>query len=410
MDLLTKRKSNLFFIGITEIFECFCRYGVKIFLIFYLTESLQITHDIASKYMHVFAILIVLLMLPSGIVTDFIFKQEKAVMFGFAIAASGCFLLIIDSIIFFFISIVLISLGLGFIKPNLYILTGRLFQKNEVRRDIGFLFFYFTVNIGGFISPFAFSSLRQFGWDFYFIISGLIMLVGMATFFFVSKSFDLREKDWYKNERNLKPQHVHYNRILLLIIFFIIAQLLFASSVIDNIGTYFALNKPGLFKIGDWRIPKTIIMTLSVYFYLPVMIIMAIYWYFVKIPKSLKRIGLSFIFFSIGLLIIIPAYFNDNYVLPCFVGMSLFAAFGELFFVSVAISYITRISPIKYSSTIIVTYLVISHFIPSLGEFFPKGEKFLVPSLIFTFVLTGIIGISILFTKKHIHKLAYGIE
>ena len=48
----------------------------------------------------------------------------------------------------FYLALALIVVGVGFLKPNISTIVGKLYHKNDPRRDSGFTIFYMGINIG----------------------------------------------------------------------------------------------------------------------------------------------------------------------------------------------------------------------------------------------------------------------
>ena len=48
----------------------------------------------------------------------------------------------------FYLSLALIIMGVGFLKPNISTIVGRLYPENDPRRDSGFSLFYAGINLG----------------------------------------------------------------------------------------------------------------------------------------------------------------------------------------------------------------------------------------------------------------------
>ena len=57
------------------------------------------------------------------------------------------------SVAMFFVSMVLIVLGTGLLKPNVSSIVGDIYSQEDDRRDAGFSIFYMGINLGAFISP-----------------------------------------------------------------------------------------------------------------------------------------------------------------------------------------------------------------------------------------------------------------
>ena len=78
-----------------------------------------------------------------------------------------------------------------FFKPNISTLLGNLYNKDEFKanKDAGYNIFYMGINIGAFVCNFVAAYMRNnWGWNWAFIVAGIGMLVGVATFIAGSKT------------------------------------------------------------------------------------------------------------------------------------------------------------------------------------------------------------------------------
>lgn len=158
---------TLFF---TEMWERFSYYGMRAFLILFLAApeelggmGMFIVKDGASEasaaagaIVGMFGASVYLLGLPGGWIADRFLGQRKAVMFGGAGIAIGNGILAIpgaDSL--FYVGLVAIALGTGFLKPNISSLVGQLYPAGDARRDSGYTIYYMGINIGAAIAPLA---------------------------------------------------------------------------------------------------------------------------------------------------------------------------------------------------------------------------------------------------------------
>ena len=83
----------------------------------------------------------------------------------------------------FFLSISLIVMGVGFLKPNISSLVGQLYKDRDPRRDSGFQLYYFGINMGSFWAAILCGFLgNKFGWWAGFGLAGLGMLTGLVWF------------------------------------------------------------------------------------------------------------------------------------------------------------------------------------------------------------------------------------
>ncbi|MGK0388552.1 MAG: dipeptide/tripeptide permease, partial [Maribacter sp.] len=85
------RKWSVFILSVIGSLERFSFYGMRMLLIFYLFESgsIDFSSDSSMLVISLFALFIAVLPLPMGLLTDFIFKQERSVVIGSVISLIG---------------------------------------------------------------------------------------------------------------------------------------------------------------------------------------------------------------------------------------------------------------------------------------------------------------------------------
>ena len=83
----------------------------------------------------------------------------------------------------FYFSLALIVMGVGFLKPNISTIVGRLYPQDDPRRDSGFTLFYMGINLGAFASALVCGWLGETrGWHYGFGAAGVGMLIGLGVF------------------------------------------------------------------------------------------------------------------------------------------------------------------------------------------------------------------------------------
>ncbi len=147
--------STLFF---TEMWERFSYYGMRAFLILYMTAPVDRRRARASP-------------MPaprrstgptpgahgaprsSAAGRRRLLGQYRSVLLGGIIIAAGHFTLAFKALPFFYTGLALIVIGTGLLKPNVSTLVGSLYPPGDTRRDAGFSIFYMGINLGAFIGP-----------------------------------------------------------------------------------------------------------------------------------------------------------------------------------------------------------------------------------------------------------------
>jgi POT family proton-dependent oligopeptide transporter len=87
-----------------------------------------------------------------------------------------------------YLSLALITMGVGFLKPNISTIVGRLYSANDPRRDSGFSLFYAGINLGALFASLVCGYLGEtYGWRYGFGAAGIGMLVGLGMFLWGQK-------------------------------------------------------------------------------------------------------------------------------------------------------------------------------------------------------------------------------
>ncbi|RYZ80710.1 MAG: MFS transporter, partial [Moraxellaceae bacterium] len=88
----------------------------------------------------------------------------------------------------FYLALTLIVVGVGFLKPNISVIVGKLYPENDPRRDSGFTIFYMGINVGSFIATITCGWLGEtYGWKYGFGLAAIGMAFGLCTFLWGQK-------------------------------------------------------------------------------------------------------------------------------------------------------------------------------------------------------------------------------
>jgi POT family proton-dependent oligopeptide transporter len=88
----------------------------------------------------------------------------------------------------FYFALALIVMGVGYLKPNISTIVGKLYSQDDPRRDGGFTIFYMGINIGSFAATLLCGWLGEtFGWRYGFGAAGIGMIIGLITFTYGQK-------------------------------------------------------------------------------------------------------------------------------------------------------------------------------------------------------------------------------
>src|SRR5204862_4335187 len=129
--------STLFF---TEMWERFSYYGMRALLILFMTASvatggLGFDTATAGAIYGLYTSMVYMTTLPGGWIADRLIGQRRAVLYGGIIIASGHFLMAFSALTTVYVGLFLIVIGTGRLKGNVSVIVGRLYSKEDIRRD-----------------------------------------------------------------------------------------------------------------------------------------------------------------------------------------------------------------------------------------------------------------------------------
>ena len=159
---------GLYILFFTEMWERFSFYGMKALLIFYLTKYHLFSDGSGNLLIGSYAALVYAVPVIGGFIADRYLGFRKAIVFGGVLLVLGHLGMAYEgnaatqsmtgeiirdevALQFFYFSLALIILGVGFLKANISSLVGELYEFGDKRRDSGFTIFYMGINLGSFL-------------------------------------------------------------------------------------------------------------------------------------------------------------------------------------------------------------------------------------------------------------------
>jgi POT family proton-dependent oligopeptide transporter len=191
----TSHPAGFWFIFWGELAERSCYYGMRAILFLYMTSQLNFTDDNAQSINYLFIAACYFLPLLGGYIADNFFGKYWTIV-GFSLPyILGQLLLCFDSgqilgiepRYFLFVSLALLAMGSGVIKPNISTLMGLTYDQyrpgqTQLRSD-AFSFFYMAINIGSFLSSFTMPGLRNhYGYHVAFMLPAVLMVLALSLF------------------------------------------------------------------------------------------------------------------------------------------------------------------------------------------------------------------------------------
>jgi POT family proton-dependent oligopeptide transporter len=188
----------------TEMWERFSFYGMKALLLLYLLKHHLFTDNAGYDVLGAYGGLVYCIPVFGGMLADRYHGMRKAVIFGGLLLVLGHAGMAIEgnaahviggqvvrdegALRAFYFSLALIIMGVGFLKPNISTIVGKLYAEDDPRRDSGFSLFYAGINLGALFASIVCGYLGQtLGWSYGFGAAGIGMLLGLGQFIWGQK-------------------------------------------------------------------------------------------------------------------------------------------------------------------------------------------------------------------------------
>ncbi len=175
--------TGLYILFGTEMWERFSYYGMRALLVLYLVDHHGWQPEQSSGVYKWYTSLVYLTPLFGGFLADRYLGLRASIITGGVLMAIGHFLMAFEPLPMFYAALAFLIAGNGFFKPNISTLVGKMYKKDDDRRDGAFTIFYMGINLGAFLSPLVCGWLRKnYGFHFGFGAAGVGMVVGLVTF------------------------------------------------------------------------------------------------------------------------------------------------------------------------------------------------------------------------------------
>ncbi|HEX7600186.1 MAG TPA: peptide MFS transporter, partial [Polyangiaceae bacterium] len=174
---------GLYFLFGTEMWERFSYYGMRALLVLYLVEHHGWQPEQSSGVYKWYTSLVYLTPLIGGFLADRFLGLRASIIAGGVLMAIGHFLMAFEPLPIFYTALAFLIAGNGFFKPNISTLVGKMYTRDDERRDGAFTIFYMGINIGAGLSPIICGWLREHkGFHWGFGAAGVGMCIGLLTF------------------------------------------------------------------------------------------------------------------------------------------------------------------------------------------------------------------------------------
>ncbi|PTM04075.1 MAG: MFS transporter [Bacteroidetes bacterium] len=426
---------GLYVLFFTEMWERFSYYGMRAILVLYLVAAtsdgnagLGWSNGDALSLYGWYTMFVYVASIPGGWIADKFLGQKKSVLYGGILLVAGHSILAVEQMWAFYSGLGLIIAGVGLLKPNISTMVGGLYKQGDIRRDKGFTIFYIGINVGAFLAALIVGYVGEtYGWHYGFGLAGIGMAAGLIQYLagqkhlanvgnFLGASQNDAEKEALK-----KPlSKIEKDRIVVLFISFILVIVFWgAFEQAGGLMNIYASEKTNRMLMG-WEVPASWFQSLNSMFIIFLGTSVALYWANRKLKGKLST---SLFKMIVGLIIMGTGFFfmtaaagqyesNGSSAMYWLVLAYLFHTVGELCISPVALSYITKLAPVKYASLMMGVYFAMTGFGNKLAGLLGEASESLGEYTIFTGIAVFCIvfgGLVMLFRKK-LEALTHGAE
>ncbi len=426
---------GLYILFFTEMWERFSYYGMRAILVLYLVAEagtgnpgLGWTNGDALSLYGTYTMLVYVASIPGGWIADKFLGQKQSVLVGGILLVAGHGILSIEQMWAFYTGLGLIIAGVGMLKPNISTMVGGLYKAGDIRRDKGFTIFYIGINIGAFLSSLIVGYVGEvYGWHYGFGLAAIGMLLGLIQYLagqkhlkYVGNNTNNSQNEEEKAAMKRPLNKIEKDRMIVLFISFILVIVFWgAFEQAGGLMNIYASEKTNRLLMG-WEVPASWFQSLNALFIIILGTSVAAYWAHRKlkgkISTSLFKMCIGLIIMGTGFFFMTAAAaeFNNegSSAMYWLVFAYLFHTVGELCLSPVALSYITKLAPLKYASLMMGVYFAMTGFGNKVAGLLGESASDLGEYTVFTgiAVFCVVFGLLVMLVRKKLEKLTHGAE
>ncbi len=431
--MFKEHPKGLYILFFTEMWERFSYYGMRAILTLYMiTEATQKNPGLgwddafALSIYGWYTMAVYVMSIPGGIIADRWLGQKKTVLYGGILLVFGHSILAIDTIWAFATGLTLIVLGVGGLKPNISTMVGGLYRKGDPRRDHGFTIFYIGINLGAFLASLVVGGVGElYGWHYGFGLAGIGMLLGLSVFLYGHKYLkNIGEPPTKRDETKVAIKtpltKIEKDRMVVLFLSFIVIIAFWAAfeqaGGLMNIYTNSKINRMFL----GWQIPTSWFQSLNPFFIMTLGTVIASFW--LKRQRSNKeastlfKMAVGIMIMGTGFLMMSGASIQSTNAgqagMYWVIAAYLLHTIGELCASPTALSFITKLAPVKYGSLMMGSYFAATGLGNKVAGLLGESASHAGELQIFIgiFIFAAVFGFLLLIFLKKLKALTHGAE
>ena len=287
--------------------------------------------------------------------------------------------------------------------------------------------FYIGINIGAFLSSLIVGYVgEKIGWHYGFGLAGIGMALGLLVYMWGQKYLQgvgdfIGSKENPDNEHANRPlNRVEKDRMIVMLLSFLIIIVFWgAFEQAGGLMNLYANDKTDRM-LGGFEVPASWFQSINAGFIILFGTAIAGFWYRWKNKgkegSSLFKMAIGTIIMGIGFLFMRFASqefeATGSSAMYWLVLAYLFHTIGELCASPVALSFITKLAPVKYASLMMGAYFAATGFGNKIAGLIGASAEGAGEKTVFTgiFIVTVAVGILVLLMLKPLKRLTHGAE
>ena len=438
---------GLYILFFVEMWERFSYYGMRAILTLFLAAPILLDDPQSGygwsnaetlSFYGTYTMFVYLMSIPGGWIADKFIGQKHAVMLGGWLLCAGHGILAVNAEWAFFTGLILIVLGVGFLKPNISTMVGGLYKVGDNNRDTGFYIFYMGINLGAFFGALTVGAVAaKYGWHYGFGLAGIGMALGQFVYVYGLKylkgvgEYIGSDNSPDKELMNKPLTKIEKDRMLVMFLSFLIIIVFWGA--FEQAGGLMSLYTEqktdrllsfSLPFIGN-EVPAAIFQSINAFFIIVFATSIGLFW---SNWAKMGRESSSLFKMAVGLIIMAFGFFfmskastevimeGDEIIqksaMIWLVLAYLFHTIGELCASPVALSFITKLAPVKYAAFMMGAYFAATGMGNKLAGFVGQLSEGAGEFQVFTgiAIFCTLFGILVLLILKPLKRLTHGAE
>ncbi len=383
---------------LTEMWEVFCAYGMRVLLVYYMTKELHFARPVASLIYGLFSGCVYATPVLGGLIADRLLGRHKSVIAGGCLMFIGQIMLIVPAL--FFVGLAIIALGVGLFLPSLPSQIVHLYAPGDPRRTSAFSFYYIGKNLGALLATLICGAIGEtYGWRWGFVAGAMGMLLGLVVYCLGQRWLPvdpIRVKpDVALSEASGQPYGRNYVSSVLLLMCVGLAVVLFRAAY-EQTGNSLALwlDHGVDRRVGSWSIPMTWFQAINPALIFLMAPILAKLWLrrarggkgtseLTKMATGAFLLGIAYVFLGgiAGVDEVAHRYTHWSAVMIFLFILTI----GELYTLPIGLGVFARLGPPGWGATMVAIWYTTSFGGNILGGFVGAMSAYVSPSIFFLF-------------------------